>query len=357
MPQRPVRCCATGSWRLFSLFAVRTASVASVVRWSALDALSHQFELCRIGSGTTVVALVDGTASDELVRVALARLGADAVLVETIAEHSAAGTGGDVLSRLAAAVDIVVDATRNGTAIPERLGETRWLRVHEQAGDALHTPSTSLARRIDALVDDIVAAERLVLSDRHGAQLQIDLGNVAIRADDGVVAAPGATGSYPTGWIELTPAASSVSGDIVLMPGDTNLATGDFVRSPTRLSINDDLLTAIDGDHGDGDAIRALIEHLDDPLAYGVSRLTLGMHALGAHEEIFDPKLVDPLVARLTGGVVTIAFGDNPHAGRACTGTVALGLRNRTVALDNTVVVNAGHLWGPYAPDVYERPT
>ena len=334
-----------------------SASVASVVRWSALDALSHQFELCGIGSGTTVVALVDGAASDELIRIALSRLGADAVLVETVAESPPAAAGAEVLSRLAAAVDIVVDATRSGTAIPERLGETRWLRVHNQAATAVHTPSASLARRIDALVDGIVAAERLVLSDRHGTELHINLGNVAIRADDGVVAAPGAMGSYPTGWVELTPAASSVTGDIVLMPGDTNLAIGDFIRSPTRLSIQDDLLTAIDGDHGDGDALRALIEHLDDPLAYGVSRLTLGMHALGAQEEVFDAKLVDPLVARLTGGMVTIAFGDNPHAGRACAGTVTVGLRDRTVAFDNTIVINAGHLWGPYAPDVYERPT
>ena len=194
-----------------------------------------------------------------------------------------------------------------------------------------------------------------MLSDRHGTELRIKLGNVAVRADDGVVAAPGATGSYPTGWIELTPAANTVTGDIVLMPGDTNLALQDFVRSPTRLTIHDDLLTAIDGDHGDGDAIRALIEHLDDPLAYGVSRITIGMHAIGTQESVFDDNIRDPLVARRTGGLVTLTFGDNPHALRPCRGTVGLGLRGRTVALDSSLVINAGLLWGVYAPDVYER--
>lgn len=333
-----------------------------MVTWDALDALSHAFELNGIGPTSRVVALVsDNNALAPLVRAALARSHAEALEIRPVRdgdeELKRLGEG-TLLPSLFDGVDIVIDALGAAGIADDLPSEARLLRLLPAAADAhLRPPHASLAKRVERVATMVGSAHELVVHDDYGTNLTVSLDAMRVSADGGRASGAGARAEFPSGWVTVTPGADTVDGDLVVMPGDGNLARVHHISSPIRLTIRNDRVVAIDGDNADADVIRALFEAMDTVDAYGIAALSLGLnpgHAVAG--DPFDAVLVDAGLARLSAGVITVAFGDNVHADRPCPALVGLALSRRSLTLDGTDLCRDGTLVGDAAPDVYELP-
>ncbi|MEM7093484.1 MAG: hypothetical protein AAF567_10820 [Actinomycetota bacterium] len=332
-----------------------------MITWDALDALSHAFELNGIGPGSTVIAVVgDDPDLALLVRTALARSRAEAVEVHPVRSGPGDLAGlldGPLLSSMLDAADIVIDALPDPGLADLDLGGA-LLRLHPAAATAeLRPPHANLDTRVQVLRELLASGVDMAIRDDNGTDLSLWTEGGEITGDGGRVGGPGDRAEFPSGWVRVVPAAGSVHGTVVLMPGDANLTRGAHFDSPVRLEIHDDLITAIDGDSPDADVIRALLEHIDHDHAYGFSSFGLGMNpGRRTTGGPFDPELVDDTLATLTAGVVRLAFGDNLVADRPCGATIALALAGRDIAVDGADLCRGGELVGDIAPDVYELP-
>ena len=322
-----------------------------MVLWEALDALSHQLELCAVTAETQLVVLIDPALDDSQIigiHAAVTRTGAHSIDV-----HITPGrcSGNKPLNAAISASDLIITTgshtvTHLSTAVPT-------LHLHS-VPPQLFAPHASLKRRVRAfaaLVDD---ADTLVLSDSNGTSITVSLAGGTTRFDHGFIEPGQHRARFPAGWVMTTPSAGSVYGQLVLMPGDANLSGKRLINSPVVLYIANDHISSIEGDNPDADVLRALLEHVNKPTAYGVAGLSLGMNPGSVAPGLFDARLVDPVVSQLLAGIVHLSFGENLVADRPCPQTITLALQSRDVHIDGLPVVRNGRLEGDFAPDVYE---
>lgn len=328
---------------------IALASAAMVV-WKALDALSHQLELCNIDAETRLVALLDPTIDPDraaLIRAAVARTGAEAVELRYL---SAVVEGDSLLGQALDGADIVVTTSPLPDVMTPQAHVLELLDISPEE----FPPHANLRRRVWALSLHLGEGSELVLTDTHGSNLMIGVAKSTVRSDHGLLDEDSTDAVFPSGWVETTPAPNTVNGTIVLMPGDANLGVRSLISSPVRLSVVDDMITAIDGDSPDSDMVRALLEYPGDPSAYGTAAITVGMNPHSQPLVPFDPRVLDPNLARLLAGSITMSFGDNLVADRPCPQILTFALAARSLTLDGLPVVTQGVLQGDFAPDVYE---
>lgn len=259
--------------------------------------------------------------------------------------------------------DLVIDCTQRSIDTSARIDElldteTRILVIgtREPAGIERHVPHPGLESRVERGIKLLESAKTLELSDPRGTKLSIKLASAEMHGSWGSVTEPGTSDRWPSGFFGAVPAADSVSGILVIMPGDINLSIHEFVHSPVTIAIDDDHISEIEGESGDADIIRTHLEAFDDVAAYGFSALDIGMNKSTRHDqsELYDRSLLDTTEARITAGFVTLTFGTNPVAGRVAPGTFMVCLRRPTVHIDGIVAIDGGKLVGELAPDVYE---
>ncbi len=325
-----------------------------MVVWEALDALSHQLELCKIGPERSVAVVIDAAAAADraaLVRAAVARTGADAVELRPI-RNQRDRRRPEMLHAALSAADIVIVATDDEIAIDRTEGQQILYLCDIEPH--VFAPHASLRRRVESLRALTTGATSLVLADTHGTDLRITLTGAAVDGDHGLLDSDHLVARFPAGWVAAVPRRSTVSGQLVIMPGDANLGANRVATSPVVLQIVDDHVSVIDGDSPDADVLRAVFEYQNEPNAYGVAEISVGMNPGITPAAPFDARLLDSTIGRLLAGVVTISFGENLIADRPCQQRVTLALPTRTVHIDGLPVVSDGQLDGDFAPDVYE---
>jgi len=337
-----------------------------MVVWEALDALSHQLELCGIDAETAVVVLTPPEPNHEavdLVRAAVARTGAEAIDVRPVrvdGHEPARLLDGPLLGPLLKQADVLIDCLPMDDLaghVPSGIGDLRVLQLGAAASRPHDfPPHASMRRRVEGLVDQLRSSATLTISDRIGTSLRVQLAGASVTSDHGFVTDPGSFGSFPAGWVQVAPAEASVEGDLVIMPGDGNVAAGSLVSSPVRVCVRHDRITAIEGGP-DADVLRALLELADSANIYAVASVAVGMNPGSTPAgQPFDPTLLDKSTARLTAGVVTVTFGENLVAGRPDKAQMPITLSRRDLLADNIPVISAGALQSQFAPDVYESP-
>ena len=324
-----------------------------MVAWDALDALSHQFELCKIDSATRVAVVVDDTSRPEhvtLTATALQRSQATALEVRVIA-HGAEASTHDLLPSVLESADVIITT---GETRPELLTATNQLLHLANISPETFASHVNLRRRTHHLHETVRTATMMTIEDTNGTALRVDLAGGLVAGDHGLIDENHRRATFPAGWVAVTPAATRVSGDLVLMPGDANHETGRLIGSPVRLRIIDDHVAEIQGDSGDADLVRAVFEYANDPAAYGIAEVSIGLNPGPPATGVFDDRLLDPVISRLLAGTVTISFGENLVADRPANQHVTFALPARSVTVDDLVVCRAGVLQGDVAPDIYE---
>ena len=117
------------------------------------------------------------------------------------------------------------------------------------------------------------------------------------------------------------------------------------------LVIENDFVTAIEGDGLDAQLMRSYYEGWNDPNAYAISHVGWGLNP-GARWDalmMYDKTQVNCTELRALPGSFLISTGANEFAGRYTNCHFDLPMRNCSVSLDGQEIIKAGDLLPPLA--------
>ncbi|HEU5283575.1 MAG TPA: peptidase M29 [Burkholderiales bacterium] len=340
-------------------------------RW--IDCFAEVFGRCALVGGEAVAVLSETQSRQvnvELAELALLRLGCRPfhVVVPTprlTAPAPVRSTGAsvalqglapavDALAACAMVVDLTVEGLLHAAELPRILvGGARVLMVSNEHPEALERlmPDPALEPKVRAAMRLLKAAKQMRVSSRAGTDLSVMLAGARVGGVWGYTARPGTVAHWPGGLCLACPAAGSVRGRLVLAPGDVNLTFKRYLRDPVVLTIEDDLVNAIDGEGVDADMLRGYFAAWGDREAYGVSHVGWGMNPRARWDAMafYDARDFNGTELRAFAGNFLYSTGANEVAGRHTQGHFDLPLRNCTIVLDGKTVVDQGRLQGELA--------
>lgn len=333
-----------------------------------LDAFEAVLGRCALRRGDTVAVLSESQSRailPELARLAAARLGAQVfsiVLPSVFAGGTpvARSTGASpvlrqiapVVSALAGStlvVDCTVEGLMHAPELPAILkGGARVLYVSNEHPEALArlVPDDTLEPLVKEHVKRLRGAREMRVSSPAGTDLLISLQGATCGGNWGYTSRPGTMTHWPGGLALAFPAAGSVNGTLVLAEGDVNLTFKRYLEKPVTLRVEDDYVTRIEGVGLDADLMRSYISAWGDREAYAVSHVGYGLNA-GARWDsmaLYDKRDFNGTELRAFAGNFLYSTGANEVAGRHTPGHFDLPLRQCTIRLDGTTVVDAGRL-------------
>ena len=332
------------------------------------------FELSGIGSGT-VVAILSETLSRavnvKLAELALVELGARAFHVtmptppqtEPVAVRSTGASyalqRNPAAIRALAACEIIIDCTVEGLLhAPETsellAGGARIFMISNEHPEILERlmPDPGVTPRVATALDMLRSARQMRVTSAAGTDLAIELTGAPVRGNAGYLDPASKVAYWPGGLCLCFPKSGSVNGALVMAPGDANLTFKRYLETPVRLTVQQDYVTAIEGDGLDAELMRSYIEAWGERDAYAVSHVGWGMNPRARWDALvmYDKADVNGTELRAFAGNFLYSTGANETAGRFTRGHFDLPLRNCTIALDNRVIVERGKLLPPLAP-------
>ena len=194
-------------------------------------------------------------------------------------------------------------------------------------------------------------ARRMQVSSQAGTDLAIDLIGARVGGGWGFTARAGSISHWPGGLCLAFPAAGSVNGRLVLAEGDVNLTFKRYLEKPVVLTVQQDHVTDIAGQHLDAELMRSYFAAWGDRSAYAVSHVGWGMNPTARWDAMafYDKNDFNGTELRAFAGNFLYSTGANEVAGRHTLGHFDLPLRGCTVSLDGLVVVQDGQLQGALA--------
>ena len=159
---------------------------------------------------------------------------------------------------------------------------------------------------------------------------------------------PGHVAHWPGGLVLCFPKAGAVNGTLVMDAGDVNLTFKRYLERPVTLTIEQDYVTEIAGTGVDADLFREYISAWGDREAYAVSHVGWGMNPLARWDSLamYDKRDINGTELRAFAGNFLYSTGANETANRYTAGHFDLPVRNCTIRLDDTVIVDGGVLQG-----------
>lgn len=322
---------------------------------------------CALQAGDTVAVLSESQSRPVLVqlaRLAAARMGCRVFSIETPTPHEPGppvrSTGAStalqqlapVVSALAAStlvVDCTVEGLMHAPELPAILkGGARVLYVSNEHPEALArlVPGDGLEPLVKDHVKRLRAAKKMHVTSAAGTDLVVRLEGATCGGNWGYTSRPGTITHWPGGLALAFPAARSVSGTLVLAPGDVNLTFKRYIERPISLRIEDDYVTGIHGDGVDAELMRSYIAAWGDREAYAVSHVGYGLNEAARWDSmaLYDKRDFNGTELRAFAGNFLYSTGANEVAGRHTRGHFDLPLKGCTVALDDQPVIEAGRL-------------
>jgi 2,5-dihydroxypyridine 5,6-dioxygenase len=333
-----------------------------------IEAFTRTFALCGIGPGDPCAILSETQSRAILVKLselALVRLGARPFHITMVTPPEDApvpvrSTGasralGGLKQAVRALADstVVIDCTVEGLLhAPERndilANGARIMMISNEHPEVLErlAPDARLAPAVGAGVALIQSSRRMRVTSAAGTDLDVDITDAPARGSSGFVTEPGRIGYWPAGLCLCFPKAGTVNGRLVLAPGDANLTFKSYIQQPVALTIEDDRVTRIDGEGLDAELIRSYLAAWDERDAYATSHVGWGLNPKARWEALtaYDRADVNGTELRAFAGNFLFSTGANEHAQRFTRGHFDFPMRNCTVTLDGTVVVERGQV-------------
>jgi len=333
-----------------------------------IDLFAEVFALCKVGRDEPCAVLSETQSRSlnvQLAELALHRLGAKPfhVVVPTprqTAPVPVRSTGAsDALAGAAPAVaalaasSFVADCTVEGLMHARELplilkGGARVLYISNEHPDVLERllPSPADEQQVRAAMRVLREGRRMKVSSPAGTRLEIGLEGARVGGVWGFTEKPGTLSHWPGGLCLAFPRAGSVSGTLVMAPGDLNLTFKRYLETPVRFTIESDYVTAVEGQGVDADLTREYFAAWGDREAYAVSHVGWGMNRRARWDALalYDRGDVNGTEQRAFAGNFLYSTGANEVAGRHTLGHFDLPLRGCTVAVDDRVVVRDGAL-------------
>jgi 2,5-dihydroxypyridine 5,6-dioxygenase len=335
-----------------------------------IDTFADVFRICKIGAGEPVAILSESQSrmiNVQLAELALLRLGARPfhIMIPTPPQEapvpvrstgsSHAIQGLEPVMAALLAVKFVADCTVEGIMhapeTPQLLkAGVRAMYISNEHPEVLERLKTSpdLFPKIQAGRERLLAAKRMRVRSRAGTDLDIVLEGARVGGNFGASFNPGQLSSWPGGICSCFPPQHSINGVLVLDIGDVNLTFKRYLESPIRLTITDDFVVDIDGRGLDVELMRSYFAAWGDRNAYGVSHVGWGMNP-GARWDalaMYDKAEINGTELRAFAGNFLYSTGANPSAGRFTLGHFDLPIRNCTIELDGSTIIEEGKLQG-----------
>jgi len=342
--------------------------IADRIEGKWIELFAEVFARCKVGAGEPCAVLSETQSralNVQLAELALLRLGARPfhVVVPTppqVAPVPIRSTGASVaLQGLApaisalAACSFVADCTLEGLMHAPELGAilkggARVLYISNEHPDVLErlAPSPADEEKVRAGMRRLKQAKRMRVTSPAGTELDIRIEGARVGGVWGYTEKPGTLSHWPGGLCLAFPAAKSVNGTLVMAPGDLNLTFKRYVESQVRLKIDDDYVTAIEGDGLDAELMREYFAAWGNREAYAVSHVGWGVNTRARWDALamYDRRDVNGTEQRAFAGNFLYSTGANEVAGRHTLGHFDLPFRHCTVALDGEAVVRDGKL-------------
>ncbi len=342
--------------------------IADRIEAKWIDLFAGVFEHCAVSAGDDCTILSETQSRPlnvQLAELALARLGARVLHVRTLTPRQHApvairSTGASdalqgslpAIAALAAStfvVDCTVEGLLHAPELPKLLADgARILMISNEHPEALErlAPDPALEPKVKAAMRQLKGARAMRVTSAAGTALSIDLAGSRVGGVWGYTARPGTIAHWPGGICLAFPKAGSVRGTLVLDRGDVNLTFKRYLETPVQLTIDDDYVTAIDGDGLDAELMRSYLAAWNDRDAYAVSHVGWGLNP-GARWDsmaMYDKRDFNGTELRAFAGNFLYSTGANEVAGRHTLGHFDLPLRGCTVELDGVAVVRDGRL-------------
>lgn len=258
------------------------------------------------------------------------------------------------LSQAGFVVDCTVEGMLHAPELPEILkAGARVLMVSNEHPEALERlePDEELEAKVKIGIKRLRGAQAMRVTSAAGTDLNIELEGAVAGGGWGYVARPGIMSHWPGGLCLCFPRAGSVNGTLVMDRGDVNLTFKRYLEAPIRLTVEDDYVTAVEGEGTDAELMRSYFAAWGDREAYAVSHVGWGMNPLARWDAMtmYDRNDFNGTELRAFAGNFLYSTGANEVAGRHTLGHFDLPLRNCTVSLDGEDVVTAGQLQGELA--------
>lgn len=345
-----------------------------MTEWRHIRAFADHFSRCALHDGEIVAVLSESTSRPSLVetaRLAAQMLGGrvyDVVVPTPSSTHPVPirSTGASqaiahnpgVIAALGAA-DLVIDCTVEGLLHSPELGEVlgagaRVLMISNEHLDTFDRLGwdDDLPRRVALGHDMLRNASVMRATSTHGTDLTVQLAGAMTAGSTGLTDGPGSIAHWPGGLVLAFPAAGSVSGTVVLAPGDINLTFNRYMETEVVLTIVDDHIVEIGGSGLDAQLFRSYLSAFADTASYATSHVGWGMNQLARWDylELSDHSDIWGTEARAFAGNFLYSTGANENAGRFTAGHFDLPMRSHTVTLDDRPVVVDGVLIDDLAP-------
>ena len=338
-----------------------------------IDAFVQVFRLSGVKAGETAVVLSETQSRPvnvQLAELALAQLGARVfhVVLRTpalTAPVPVRSTGAsDAIAGLAPVVqalatsgfvaDLTVEGLLHASELPDILaGGARVLMVSNEHPEVLERclPDPALEPKVKIGMRLLKQARHMQVRSAAGTDLSIGLTGARVGGGWGYTARAGSISHWPGGLCLAFPAAGSVNGTLVLNEGDVNLTFKRYLERPVVLTVQNDFVTDIAGQHLDAELMRSYFAAWGDQAAYAVSHVGWGMNPRARWDAMafYDKNDFNGTELRAFAGNFLYSTGANEVAGRHTLGHFDLPLRRCTVLLDEQVVVQDGQLQGELA--------
>ena len=335
-------------------------------RW--LLAFQRVFELCKVERGQQVAILAETQSRSlnvELARLALENLHACVfeITVPTPAQTAPVpvrSTGAsqvlnghdaalEALKSASLVVDLTVEGLLHATQLPTILGSgARVLMVSNEHPDALErlVPQAGDEQVARRAIKACRGAQRMKVASAAGTDLTIDLTNARTGGVWGWSDRAGMVSHWPGGIVVNFPAPGSVNGRLIMDVGDINLTFKRYLEQQVELLIENDFVVAVNGEGTDAELMRRYLQAWDDREAYGVSHVGWGLNERARYEALamYDQRDINGTELRAFAGNFLYSTGANEVAGRFTEGHFDLPIRNCTIRLDDTVMVDAGRV-------------
>ncbi len=333
-----------------------------------IDSFVEVFALCGVKPGDACAVLSETQSRQSLVQLselALARLGARwfhvvlptprqsaPVPVRSTGASDAIGRLEPVVAALAGSVfiaDCTVEGLQHALELPAILkGGARVLVVSNEHPEILErtVPRAEDEAPVRDAMRRLKASRQMQVTSAAGTDLRIDLAGARVGGVWGFTAKPGSLSHWPAGLVLAFPAAGTVSGTLVLAPGDVNLTFKRYLADPVALTIADDHVTVIDGRSVDAELMRGYLAAWGDREAYAVSHVGWGLNRRARWDAMsfYDKADFNGTELRAFAGSFLYSTGANEVAGRHTLGHFDLPMRGCSVSLDGEPVVNNGEL-------------
>lgn len=192
------------------------------------------------------------------------------------------------------------------------------------------------------------ASQAMRVTSSAGSNLTVPLAGARIGGVWGITTKPGSLSRWPAGLVLAFPAAGSITGTLVLAPGDVNLSFKRYLSDAVTLRSVDDHVIAIEGHSVNAELMRGyFVAWASDPLdraAYAVSHLGWGPNRRARWDAMtcHDKADFNGTELRAFAGNFLFSTGAYEVAGRHTLGHFDLPMRGCTVTLDGVPVVQDG---------------